>query len=271
MARIKKNKTSDEYEVEHILAKRQGAKGTEYKIKWVGYPTAESTWEPLENLDNAQSAIDSFEANASQSSKNVDSELEENFSKAKIKYTKKKAEKRSESESSVSEKPKQKILRKKIEKKKDSDSESKSGKKITPTQEKQKKIKENEKLKMNLKQKEQEKERERAKEKEKEKSREKEKADKSKSKKKEESANRKVLIDNLSNEENQGSFKLKDLPKRIVHCQIDEKEGVKFEVEWKKRKNGEKPENTMFFSKELRKYDPEIIIDFYEARLSFVK
>ena len=103
MAKIKKNdrsKITDEYEVEHILGKRRGIKGIEYKIKWVGYPTGESTWEPLENLDNAQSAIDSFEANASQSSKNVDSELEENFSRAKIKYTKRRVEKRSESESS---------------------------------------------------------------------------------------------------------------------------------------------------------------------------
>ena len=259
-----------EYEVEHIIGKRQGTKGLEYKVKWLGYPIDQNTWEPLENLDNAHSAIESFEANTSQSSKNIDSELEENFSKAKIKYTKKKKERQieSESESSVSEKPKQKILRKKIEKKRETDSENRSERKKTPTQERQKKIREGEKAKLKSKQKEPEKELERTKEKEKVKTKEKEG---SKAKKREESAKKKVLIDNLSIEENQGSFKLKDLPKRIVHCQIEEKDGVKFEVEWRKTKNGEKPGNTMFFSKELRKYDPELIIDFYEARLSFVK
>ena len=41
-----------EWEVESILASRHyGRKeGLQYLIKWVGYPEAENSWEPAENI-----------------------------------------------------------------------------------------------------------------------------------------------------------------------------------------------------------------------------
>ena len=41
------------WEVESILDKRRKGKKTEYLVKWKGYPSWESTWEPMEML-NAQ-------------------------------------------------------------------------------------------------------------------------------------------------------------------------------------------------------------------------
>ena len=50
-----------EYEVEKILGKRKKRGSTQYLIKWKGYPTEESTWEPERNLRNAQKIIQDFE------------------------------------------------------------------------------------------------------------------------------------------------------------------------------------------------------------------
>lgn len=51
----------DEYEVEMILDKRIIRKKPQYLIKWVGYPLHDATWEPLENLTNAQEKLKEFE------------------------------------------------------------------------------------------------------------------------------------------------------------------------------------------------------------------
>jgi hypothetical protein len=53
----------DEYEVESILEKRKMGGKWKYKIKWVGYPEEQCTWEPVENLDNVQDLLEEFEAN----------------------------------------------------------------------------------------------------------------------------------------------------------------------------------------------------------------
>src|ERR1700742_420276 len=36
---------------------------TKYLVKWVGYPSSENTWEPLDHLDHAQELLDEFEKN----------------------------------------------------------------------------------------------------------------------------------------------------------------------------------------------------------------
>ena len=56
--------TSDqvEYEVECILDKRIKWRKPQYLIKWTGYPLHDATWEPLENLENAQEKIKEFES-----------------------------------------------------------------------------------------------------------------------------------------------------------------------------------------------------------------
>ena len=51
------------FEVESILAKRgSGRRGTEYLVKWKGYPLWEATWEPLHALSQASTAVRAFEA-----------------------------------------------------------------------------------------------------------------------------------------------------------------------------------------------------------------
>ena len=51
----------DEYEVEKIIDKRYINGKLEYKIKWVGYPMSECTWEPVRNLANVKPMIKEFE------------------------------------------------------------------------------------------------------------------------------------------------------------------------------------------------------------------
>ena len=48
----------EEWEVSRILDHRQDKEGrTEYLVRWEGYPTWEDSYEPMENLANAQEAI----------------------------------------------------------------------------------------------------------------------------------------------------------------------------------------------------------------------
>jgi len=54
-------KRSKLYEVETILNKRTNRGRTEYLIKWKGYSTKESTWEPLSNLKNIKEIIQKYE------------------------------------------------------------------------------------------------------------------------------------------------------------------------------------------------------------------
>ena len=50
-----------EYQVERIAGKRNNERGQlEYKVKWVGYPDSQSTWEPLKHLTGAERAIELF-------------------------------------------------------------------------------------------------------------------------------------------------------------------------------------------------------------------
>eukprot|EP00088_Acartia_fossae_P041801 TRINITY_DN4374_c0_g1_i3.p1 TRINITY_DN4374_c0_g1~~TRINITY_DN4374_c0_g1_i3.p1 ORF type:complete len:155 (+),score=69.67 TRINITY_DN4374_c0_g1_i3:53-517(+) len=41
----------EDYEVEAIVNKRFKSGKVEYNVKWVGYPSSDNTWEPVENLE----------------------------------------------------------------------------------------------------------------------------------------------------------------------------------------------------------------------------
>ena len=49
-----------EYEVEDILDSRIGRSGTEYLVKWLGYPVFESTWEPARHLAHAPAIVSAY-------------------------------------------------------------------------------------------------------------------------------------------------------------------------------------------------------------------
>ena len=53
---------SVEYDVEKIIGKRKVNGHIQYKVKWKGYPNEDSSWEPIENLENSQEFVKAFDA-----------------------------------------------------------------------------------------------------------------------------------------------------------------------------------------------------------------
>jgi hypothetical protein len=49
------------WEVESILKKRRRGRQVEYLVKWKDFPPEEATWEPLENMVNADQSIQEYE------------------------------------------------------------------------------------------------------------------------------------------------------------------------------------------------------------------
>merc|ERR1712079_914709 len=62
----KRNEEDEEYEVEEVLKKRHRKGKVQYYVKWKNYE--EWTWEPLDNLANAKSLIEKFNAAETESS-----------------------------------------------------------------------------------------------------------------------------------------------------------------------------------------------------------
>ena len=62
----------DEWEVEEVKDERQGKEGTShFLIKWKDWPTEYNTWEPEENMANAQGAIRAFRKQRAKKAKNT--------------------------------------------------------------------------------------------------------------------------------------------------------------------------------------------------------
>ena len=49
-----------EFEVREILDSRWRRRKLQYFVDWVGYDISERSWQPVNNLNNAKSAIDEF-------------------------------------------------------------------------------------------------------------------------------------------------------------------------------------------------------------------
>ena len=52
----------EEWEVEEILGHRYFRNQTQYLVKWLGWPSYENLWEPVENLENAQETLQAYRA-----------------------------------------------------------------------------------------------------------------------------------------------------------------------------------------------------------------
>lgn len=71
-------------------------------------------------------------------------------------------------------------------------------------------------------------------------------------------------------ETKKGHFRKGDIAERIISCKPNKnKNQFFFEVEFKKRKDGSKPENEILSSQELRVFDPDLILSFYEQNIIF--
>lgn len=60
-----------EYTVEKIISKRGYGKKTEYRVKWIGYPSSKNTWEPLENLAGSMKLVKAFDKIAAEREEKV--------------------------------------------------------------------------------------------------------------------------------------------------------------------------------------------------------
>ena len=63
------------YEVELILAHREGPKGTDYLVQWKGCSYLQSTWEPESSLSSAQTALARYARKARQVNMSSDAEV----------------------------------------------------------------------------------------------------------------------------------------------------------------------------------------------------
>jgi hypothetical protein len=52
---------SDEWEVDSILNSKRRYRKLHYLVQWVGYSHLRTSWEPAENLENAQELVDKFQ------------------------------------------------------------------------------------------------------------------------------------------------------------------------------------------------------------------
>lgn len=68
---MKRKRVKDEFEVEEILDKKYVTGDSYYKVKWVGYPTSEATWEPLKHLKNVNWIVEKFEAQLTPGTQNT--------------------------------------------------------------------------------------------------------------------------------------------------------------------------------------------------------
>ena len=72
----------------------------------------------------------------------------------------------------------------------------------------------------------------------------------------------------VSIDEIYGDFESEDKPKSIKKIRkLDEI--IEFIMEWQPRENGFQPKDSVVTNKELRKYFPEFLLDFYEKRIVF--
>jgi len=69
----------------------------------------------------------------------------------------------------------------------------------------------------------------------------------------------------------EGDYELGDKASKIVNVKKDsENNELLFTIEWKPRENGSIPMQSNYSNKELRKYDPHLLLSFYESKLKLI-
>ena len=240
-------KVENIYTVEKILDKKKEGDTCKYLVKWYGYPKSQATWEPLENLDNVKETVEEF-----------DKTWEEDKEKQKESVKENEPEKDKEvgtlkSKASATEKKVQ--------------DEGNLNKKGPKTAEK-KNLRQTPEKNLN-------------------------KAETPKGNKKSESLskksvgrkpaeqtphpNKKVKISKILEEESsipgisqpvQGHFKFGDKAKKIVSAKSEEPYVI-CTIDWEIRPDGTLPLRTNLTNKEIKQFDPLLLLEFYESRLKF--
>lgn len=68
-----------------------------------------------------------------------------------------------------------------------------------------------------------------------------------------------------------GSFKLGDKIESILKCSSVKKDNlIYFLINWKERVNNYKPKNSILSNKDLTKYDPISLIEYYESKINII-
>ena len=229
-----------EFTVESIVEKRRVNGKLEYLIKWKGYSSDENTWEPKENL-NCPELLKEFEKGPStkgsamkRKAKQIeieeDSEDEEEH------------EASSKSESEDEEDTRKKKPIKKVKTEKPKKKEHHSEKKPTPTPTPKKNVFSRKSAKND---------------------------EESQESDSENASDDEDPLKRECEKEGKGHFLLGDASDKVIGCKPLESK-IELEITWKKRKNGVTPLPTKFNSLELRKYNKDLLIDFYESKLKFV-
>ena len=69
----------------------------------------------------------------------------------------------------------------------------------------------------------------------------------------------------------EGSLECKDLPRQVLSVKPVKRTGkVIFEIDWYQRANGLIPLPSLVSNIDLRKYNPQFLLDYYESKISFI-
>ena len=230
---------NDIYTVESILDKKKENGNWKYLIKWHGWSKSQATWEPLGNLDNIKETLERFDKIWEENNKN-----------------KKDKENEEENESEI-EKSGEKLKSKSSIKEKKIQIEDNLDKKVSKTTEKKQPNGETETLIVNKKS----------------------EIQKSVGRKRAEhtfNSNKKVKISKTLDEESiskitqplHGHFKYGDKAKKIISARSEEPYVI-CTIDWEIRPEGTLPLRTNLTNKEIKQYDPLLLLEFYESRLKF--
>ena len=251
-----------EYNVEKILEMKIKNGEKLYFVKWEGYPSSQNTWEPRNHLSNVDGMVDEFEAEFAKrkTPKLLPKKSAQNSDKTSMKENQNRRQKIQSHES-------EDIITKKI--KRNNDKGESGGEELqvdigfSPyasekgslefdfSDDEKRDIKEDKSTPIMSK--------------------------KETKTKLSDKANRlpKQAKDYPSKKSNQvskkkdrvGCFKYKDKPSAILGIKPGKNNEFYFLVEWEKRNDGIKPDNSHVSNEEFRLYDPNFLFDFYESKI----
>jgi len=217
-----KKAEEETYIVEEILEKKKIKGRYLYKVKWVGYPLDQCTWEPAKNLDNVRYMVNEFnkEHRQEEDDESDKEDNEEGESEGEEEEEEEEREAKSPKKATKKEKTETKTLEKKTANgKRNLTSIKKSERSPSP----QKKAK---------------------------------------------GESREIEVKSASKRGR--PVKLRLIPDKIIHAK-QTTGGLIFTIQWKPLKDGTVPPHSYLNNTELRKYDKDLLLDYYESKLKFVK